>query len=144
MKSASIVLLLAVAMASADTTLTLDPAVMEEAKRAVFNGEPMRVPEKRVVLDTEQGDMALWQEAMDAAGTEMMPVRLLVLLQKLNPAKSMADESALYAEALRLHVLAAAGNREARLGLSDSFRRGVLPNGLLFICDAAAAATWRP
>lgn len=137
-------LMVSAAMAADDTLLTLDPVVMDEMKRAVFNGESAVLPVKKIQEDAEQGDMAEWQAAMDAAGTEMLPVRLLALLQRLNPDKNMGKEPELYAAALKLHVLAAAGNREAKVQLADSFSRGALPNGLRFIVDTEAAARWRP
>ncbi|MBR3695378.1 MAG: hypothetical protein IKL98_03975, partial [Akkermansia sp.] len=84
-------------VAVADTPLTLNPDVVEAAKRAVFNGEPMVIPGVKVLPEVEQGDVALWQQAMDVAGTELMPVRLLALLQRLNPDKPMEQHAALYA-----------------------------------------------
>lgn len=132
---------LAAAVVGADMPLTLDPAVIDAAKRAVFNGEPlMESGDKSDATAAVQGDVALWQQAMDAAGTEMMLVRLLALLQRLNPDKPMDVYAAMYADTLRLHVLAAAGNKEARLQLASALRVGVLPNGMRLICDAAKAA----
>lgn len=131
-------------VAVADTPLTLNPDVVEAAKRAVFNGEPLVIPGVKVLPEVEQGDVALWQQAMDAAGTELMPVHLLALLQRLNPDKPMEQNAALYAEALRLHVLAAAGNKAAKAELASALRIGVLPNGMRLICDAAAAAAMQP
>lgn len=131
-------------VAVANTPLTLNPDVVDAAKRAVFNGEPMVIPGVKVLPDVEQGDVALWQQAMDAAGTELMPVHLLALLQRLNPDKPMEQNAALYAEALRLHVLAAAGNKAAKVELASALRIGVLPNGMRLICDAAVAAAMQP
>ena len=128
----------AVPMAGA-APLTLDPAVIEEAKRAVFSGESFLTPDAEPAPAAEQGDAALWQDAMDAAGTEMMPVLLLSLLQRLNAHLPMEQHAARYAEALRLHVLAAAGNKAARMELSAALRVGVLTNGLRVPCDAALA-----
>lgn len=144
MKAFFCCLMVSVAMAADDASFTLDPVVMEEAKRAVFNGEPAVLPEKPIQDAAVTGDMAEWQAAMDAAGTEMLPVRLLALLQRLNPDKNMGCAPELYAEALKLHVLAAAGNREAKMHLAEAFCLGVLPNGLRFIADADAANVWRP
>ena len=128
----------AVGTAWADRPLTLDPAVMDAAKRAVFGGEGL-VEGAEPPSPAEQGDAALWQQAMDAAGTEMMPVLLLALLQRLNADKPMATHAALYADALRLHVLAAAGNKEARIQLAAALQVGMLLNGLRLICDAEKA-----
>lgn len=144
MKKLLLLLGLSALTANADTALTLDPAVMNEAKRAVFNGENALLPTKNVVQLQEDGDAVRWQQAMDAAGTELMPVRLLALLQQLNPDKPMAEHADAYAEALRLHVLAAAGNRTAKTQLATALKNGMLPCGLRIICDAAKAAALLP
>lgn len=130
--------------ANADMSLTLDPAVMEEAKRAVFNGEEALLPTTSVVSEHANADVALWQQAMDASGTELMPVYLLALLQKLNPDKPMVEHAEAYAEALRLHMLAAAGNRTAKKQLAAALQSGVLPCGLRIICDTDKAASLLP
>ncbi len=118
------------------TPLTLDPAVMEEAKCAVF--ERGRAATVAVHTAAQQ-----WQAAMDAAGTELLPVQLLALLQQLNPHMPMQEHPALYAEALRLHVLAAAGNKQARAVLILALETGHLPCGLLFLQDLPLAAKLR-
>lgn len=130
--------------ANADMSLTLDPAVMEEAKRAVFNGEEALLPTTSVVSEHANADVALWQQAMDASGTELMPVYLLALLQKLNPDKPMVEHADVYAEALRLHMLASAGNRTAKKQLAAALQSGVLPCGLRIICDTDKAASLLP
>lgn len=130
--------------ANADMSLTLDPAVMEEAKRAVFNGEEALLPTTSVVSEHSNADVALWQQAMDASGTELMPVYLLALLQKLNPDKPMVEHADVYAEALRLHMLAAAGNKTAKKQLAVALQSGVLPCGLRIICDTDKAASLLP
>lgn len=135
---------LMVASAWADMPLTLDPAVVEEVKSAVFNGALMVGEDEKTVKTEEQGDIALWQQAMDAAGTELMPVKLLALLQRLNPDKPMESYAALYADTLRLHVLAAAGNREARMQLAAALRVGMLPGGMRIICAASKAEALMP
>ena len=135
---------LMVASAWADMPLTLDPAVVEEVKSAVFNGALMVGEDEKTVKTEAQGDIALWQQAMDAAGTELMPVKLLALLQRLNPDKPMEAYAALYADTLRLHVLAAAGNREARMQLAAALRVGMLPGGMRIICDASKAEALMP
>lgn len=144
MKAVLCCLMVSAAMAADDALLTLDPAVMDEMKRAVFNGESAVLPIKRIQDDEVPEDVAEWQAAMDAAGTELLPVRLLALLQRLNPNMNMGKAPELYAEALKLHVLAAAGNRDAKLQISAALSRGVLPNGLRFICDNETAKLWRP
>ena len=142
MKHTCLLLLAAVAVApmAGAAPLTLDPAVIEEAKRAVFGGESVMTQDSAPApAAAEQGDTALWQEAMDAVGTEMMPVLLLALLQRLNSHLPMQEHAARYAEALRLHVLAAAGNKAARMELAAALSVGVLTNGLRVPCDAALA-----
>ena len=139
MKPALLCVCLAASVAGSDMPLTLDPAVMDAAKRAVFGGEVAAEGAEPPSLAV-QGEAAVWQQAMDAAGTEMMPVLLLALLQRLNPDKPMDKHAALYAETLRLHVLAAAGNKEARLMLAAALQAGMLPNGMRLICDADKAA----
>lgn len=129
-----------VCSAFASTPLTLDPAVMEEAKRVVFERGSATDAANAAVLPSVA---AQWQAAMDAAGTELLPVRLLALLQQLNPHIPMQEHPALYAEALRLHVLAAAGNKQARGVLSLALETGVLPCGLHFLQDLQLAAKLR-
>ena len=128
--------------AVAEPPLTLDPAVMEEAKRAVFErgcattAVAERVPQMQTIAEQ-------WMAAMDAAGTELLPVRLLALLQSLNPGMPMQEHEELYAEALRLHVLAAAGNKQARAVLALAFETGRLPSGLCLMQNWQLAARMR-
>ena len=134
---------LTVLPATAEPYLTLDPAVIEEAKRAVFGGEAICTPAEEEKPTTEQAEQTTaqqWQCAMDAAGTEFFPVRLLALLQELNPDKPMAQNMEAYAEALRLHTLAAAGNKQACETLSDSLITGYLPCGLKLFFDMELSA----
>lgn len=126
------------------TPLTLDPAVMEEAKRAVFErGSAAEAADAAAAQPAAAPVAVQWQAAMDAAGTELLPVQLLALLQQLNPHLPMQEHPALYAEALRLHVLAAAGNKQARGVLALALETGVLPGGLHFLQDLRLAAKWR-
>ena len=138
---------LTVLPATAEPFLTLDPAVIEEAKRAVFGGEAICTPaaeeDKVSPEQTEQTTAQQWQCAMDAAGTEFFPVRLLALLQELNPDKPMAQHMEAYAEALRLHTLAAAGNKQACESLADSLITGFLPCGLKLFFDMELSAKIR-
>ncbi len=130
--------LLSAISAIAEPTLTLDPAVIEKAKRAVFGGEAICMPTEEDTpssQQTAQTPAQQWQCAMDAAGTEHFPVRLLALLQELNPDKPMARHMEAYAEALRLHTLAAAGNKQACASLADSLLSGNLPCGLKLFFD---------
>lgn len=130
--------LLSANSAIAEPTLTLDPAVIEKAKRAVFGGEAICMPTEEDTPSSQQAEQTpaqQWQCAMDAAGTEHFPVRLLALLQELNPDKPMARHMEAYAEALRLHTLAAAGNKQACASLADSLLSGNLPCGLKLFFD---------
>lgn len=124
----------------AQSPLTLDPSMIEEAKRAAFRQSGVLMPEPET--SAVQGDSARWQAAMDAAGTELMPVMLLGLLQRLNPHLPMEEHAALYAEALRLHVQAAGGDKAARMELTAALRVGALLNGLRVPCDASLAEKW--
>ena len=138
--------LLSANSAIAEPTLTLDPAVIEKAKRAVFGGEAICMPTEEDTPSIQQAAQTpaqQWQCAMDAAGTEHFPVRLLALLQELNPDKPMAQHMEAYAEALRLHTLAAAGNKQACESLADSLITGYLPCGLKLFFDMELSAKTR-
>lgn len=138
--------LLSANSAIAEPTLTLDPAVIEKAKRAVFGGEAICMPMEEDTPSSQQAAQTpaqQWQCAMDAAGTEHFPVRLLALLQELNPDKPMARHMEAYAEALRLHTLAAAGNKQACASLADSLLSGNLPCGLKLFFDMELSSKTR-
>lgn len=138
--------LLSAISAIAEPTLTLDPAVIEKAKRAVFGGEAICMPTEEDTTSSQQAAQTpaqQWQCAMDAAGTEHFPVRLLALLQELNPDKPMARHMEAYAEALRLHTLAAAGNKQACASLADSLLSGNLPCGLKLFFDMELSSKTR-
>ena len=138
--------LLSANSAIAEPTLTLDPAVIEKAKRAVFGGEAICMPTEEDTPSSQQAAQTpaqQWQCAMDAAGTEHFPVRLLALLQELNPDKPMARHMEAYAEALRLHTLAAAGNKQACASLADSLLSGNLPCGLKLFFDMELSSKTR-
>ncbi len=81
-----------------------------------------------------------WQAAMRDAGTELAEVRLLVLLQRLNPLEPPATRAEDYAEVLRLHHLMLAGNARACLLLARACREGRFENGLQFIQSEGLAA----
>ena len=125
--------------------LTLDPQMMEEAKGRVFNGDKV---ERESAEPTAEASASLsvaelWTAAMDAAGTELHPVLLLALLQRLNPDKPMGEYAEAYAAALRLHTLAAAGNKQACTELADSLVSGQLRCGLCLFADSSLSAKWR-
>lgn len=146
MKPLFCVMFVAALLARAADPLTLDPDMMEEAKRRVFGAEGYVQSESSADDSVEVRfvpDAACWEAAMDAAGTEMHAVLLLALLQKLNPSKPMESNAADYAAALRLHVLAAAGNKEACLQLASALTTGILPCGLAVCADARLAEKWR-
>lgn len=120
----------------ASGTITLDAEEMERARRAVFGGDGAIQP--AAVAPTEL-PAERWTRAMAAAGTDYMPVLLLSLLQELNPHLPMAEHAAIYAEALQLHRLAAAGEPSARALLAAFLESGLLPGGLIFIKDGQLA-----
>lgn len=145
MKTLLAVVAVASLIARAADPLTLDPDMMEEAKRRVFGGEGyvQSSPAPDDKDSRPMTDVARWEAAMEAAGSEMHAVLLLALLQKLNPSKPMEAHAAAYAAALRLHVMAAAGNKEACLQLSMALSTGVLPCGLAVCADARLAEKCR-
>ncbi len=135
--------------------LTLDPELYAEALREVQglpgatppaeNKEPSASPEGVGALASAAAEAALpgvedWEAAMRDAGTELADVRLLVLLQRLNPLDPPAARAADYASVLRVHHLMLAGNSRACLTLADAFRKGRFENGLLFIQSELLAA----
>ena len=75
--------------------------------------------------------LARWQDAMEAYGSDAMPVRLLALLQSLNPQKPLAQNEEAYTEALACHRLALSGNAAAMRQLARAFESGSLA-GLVF------------
>ncbi len=150
---APVTLLLLAAAASAETAgqgaapqLTLDPELYAEALREVQGGTPPAstspgIPAEAAVRGTpEPGDevssapgLEDWQAAMRDAGTELADVRLLVLLQRLNPLDPPSARAEDYAAALRLHHLMLAGNARACLELARACREGHFAGGLIFI-----------
>lgn len=75
--------------------------------------------------------LAQWYSAVEAYGTDSMPVRLMALLQSLNPQKPIAEHTAAYTAALTCHRLALSGNAEAMRQLAQAFESGSLA-GLVF------------
>ncbi len=135
--------MLAVASAEDEQTaapLTLDPGLYAEALREVQGVAPAAIPNegKGAQKSAEQAVSSApgaedWQAAMRDAGTELADVRLLVLLQRLNPLEPPASRAEDYAEALRLHHLMLAGNARACLALAAACRAGKFESGLHFI-----------
>lgn len=131
-----VMLPLLVTAAESVGSLTLDPAEMELARRQVFGGagisamhEQAAAPANPVVSE-QPSEVKRWQAAFASAGTDLMPVLLLALLQDMNPTVPMAANVEAYAEALALHRKAAAGNTDACIQLADAFRVGCLNSGL--------------
>lgn len=134
-------LLLVPGVASAQS-ITLDPAEMEAAYKRVFGQGvlPQEAPAEAAETSAP-GVEERWLQAMEAAGTDMMPVLLLSLLSELNPQAPMATHAELYAAALALHRKAAAGNSQACEELALSLETAVLPGELrLFVSPGCAAA----
>lgn len=75
--------------------------------------------------------LAQWYTAVEAYGTDSMLVRLLGLLQSLNPQKPIAQHTDAYTAALTCHRLALSGNAEAMRQLAQAFECGTLA-GLVF------------
>ncbi len=143
--------------------LTLDPTLYAEALQAVQSGAAPASP-AAAAPDAEAGSAASpesaaselslpitsapssapsvedWQAAMRDAGTELADVRLLVLLQRLNPLDPPSARAEDYAAALRLHHLMLAGNARACLELARACRAGQFESGLLFIQSEPLAA----
>ncbi len=120
------------------SALTLDPEIYAEALKAVQGGAPAAEAANETSLPTVPG-VEDWQAAMRDAGTELADVRLLVLLQRLNPQESPAARAEDYAAALRLHHLMLAGNARACLELARACREGCFESGLLFLRSEALA-----
>ncbi len=162
-KPAALFVLLAAASANAAeqggvVPLTLDPTLYTEALREVQGANPLPAPgvKKEAVAEPEgTGESPVpqpkapvssapgvedWQAAMRDAGTELADVRLLVLLQRLNPLDPPAARAEDYAAALRLHHLMLAGNARACLALARACREGHFESGLLFIQSEALSA----
>lgn len=82
--------------------------------------------------------LAQWYAAAEAYGTDAMPVRLIGLLQTLNPQKTPTSDPQAYTEALRCHRLALSGNTAAMRQLAEAFQSGTLA-GLAFPQSMAAS-----
>ncbi len=134
--------------------LTLDPQLYAEALRAVQEGTqaPPSAPSPAGQVSAEGAPGAPsappvstapgvddWQAAQRDAGTELGDIRLLVLLQRLNPLDPPSARAEDYAEALRLHHLMQEGNPRACLTLARACREGHFESGLLFIRNEALA-----
>ncbi len=130
--------------------LTLDPLLYAEALNAVQNGADAASPAAaespaEASVNTAKQEVSTapgeedWQAAMRDAGTELADVRLLVLLQRLNPLDPPAARAEDYAAALRLHHLMLAGNARACLALAAACRTGQFETGLHFIQSEALA-----
>ncbi len=139
--------------------LTLDPALYAEALREVQGVVPPAPAATPPVAESpgqtdERVSPAIppsspeptsapgvedWQAALRDAGTELADVRLLVLLQRLNPLEPPSARAEDYAEALRLHHLMLAGNARACLSLARACRDGHFESGLLFIQSESLA-----
>ncbi len=154
MKPSALPFLLLVTVASAETAqhglaapLTMDPERYADALRAVHGlPQPPAAAKAPESADTpaSHSDSAApgvedWQAVMRDAGTELADVRLLVLLQRLNPLEPPAARAEDYAAVLRLHHLMLAGNARACLKLARACREGRFESGLAFIQSDALA-----
>ncbi len=153
MKPFSLHLLLALAAAAMPlgvaVPLTLDPELYSDALREVQAGArvpaaapaetPEDTPETTAHAGSSSPGVEDWQAAMRDAGTELADVRLLVLLQRLNPLDPPSARAEDYAAVLRLHHLMLAGNARACLLLARACREGCFESGLLFIQSESLA-----
>ncbi len=131
-------LLLAGPAALAEGSLTLDPDMYAAALREVQQQrvqEPQAGQQAQTRPELPAGDEAEWCLAMQEAGTSLGEVRLILLLQRLNPGTGAEA----LAEALDLHRLMQAGNAPACMQLAAALRSGTLPGGLAFIRSAPLA-----
>lgn len=92
---------------------------------------PAVVPQTLLQAPVTGNILAQWYAAVEAYGTDSMPVRLLGLLQSLNPQKPIAQHTDAYTAALTCHRLALSGNAEAMRQLAQAFESGSLA-GLVF------------
>ncbi len=142
--------------------LTLDPGLYAEALREVQGLPPAPQEAPSAEASAAQAESASvpsaqpsaplkepvstapgvedWQAALRDAGTELADVRLLVLLQRLNPLDPPSARAEDYAAALRLHHLMLAGNARACLELARACRTGAFESGLHFLQSEALAA----
>ncbi len=134
--------LLPVSIALAETAeqgaasqLTLDPGLYAEALREVHGlpQPPAADAGSSAAVRSLFPGVEDWQAAMRDAGTELADVRLLVLLQRLNPQAPPSARAEDYAAVLHLHHLMLAGNPRACLALARACREGQFESGLQFI-----------
>ncbi len=136
----SVLTVLAAAMPLAAEDLTLDPTLYAEALREAQHAASLPTATSRAQEMARVSEAAEWKEAMRDAGTELGDVKLLALLQRLNPQESPLLRAKDFAEVLRLHHLMLAGTPRACMVLSAAFRNGRFENGLLFVSDEALSA----
>lgn len=113
-----------------DSAITLDPAAYREVMGQMQEKAPSAATEP----------VAAWRTAMNAATPEERAVRLLALLQRLNPGVSMEATPAPYTAALLLHRRALQGESAACAALAETLRKGVTPEGLKLPKDPESAA----
>ncbi len=134
--------------AAAAEPLTLDPVLYAEALQVVQGGAAApaaaapaaQAPAPPAAEPSSAPGVVDWQAAMRDAGTELADVRLMVLLQRLNPLDPPSARAEDYAAALRLHHLMLAGNARACLALARACREGHFESGLVFIQSVQLAA----
>lgn len=119
MKALLPLVLLATAQASlleSREPVTLDTAEFSRIWQEVKQGLP----------SAPQTAADAWQTAMLADDAELARVFLLAWLQQLNPQLPMAQHAQVYAEAVRLHRRALAGNQAACAALATAYSAGSL------------------
>ncbi len=133
-------LLLLASVVLAEGSLTLDPGMYADALREVQANraraaQPADAAPAPQAAALSSPEAAEWYRAMQEVGTPQADVRLILLLQQLNPLAGVDELAA----ALQMHRLAMAGNASACAQLAAAFRSGTLPGGLVFIRDARLA-----
>lgn len=141
-------LLVGLAVAQPQDSITLDPAAMSEVWAQVAGGKQspgispiLQLNPAAAPSNPEWSD--LFQEARQAVNTATFPVLVLSLLQQLNPQLPMDKNVWAYAAALELHRLAFSGNARAQAELAAALRSGKL-SGLNYFADEALAASLTP
>lgn len=141
-------MLVGLAAAQQQDSITLDPAAMSEVWAQVAGGKQSPgvspiLPLNPAAAPTNPEWSTLFQEARQAVHTSTFPVLVLSLMQQLNPQLPMDKNVWAYAAALELHRLAFSGNARAQAELAAALRSGKLA-GLNYFADEALAASLTP
>lgn len=141
-------MLVGLAVAQQQDSITLDPAAMSEVWAQVAGGKQSPGGSPILQLNPTPAPSSpewstLFQEARQTVNTSTFPVLVLSLMQQLNPQLPMDKNVWAYAAALELHRLAFSGNARAQAELAAALRCGKL-SGLNYFADEALAASLTP